>query len=158
MGYVVIARWTACPGEEAAVRALLEQMTEPSAAEPGCRLYQPTSDPKNTAAFTLLEIYDDEAAYQTHLDSEHFKQLAVGKAIPRLCNQRARVLRDHPLTSMPPRLPVGSMLPRSCRQRSSRVMTAQPQAPSRCLDQRRCTWLRAHTLPLAGVRTRALAW
>jgi quinol monooxygenase YgiN len=87
MGFVVIARWTTRPGEEVAVRRILEEMTALSAAEPGCRLYQAAGDPSNARDFTILEIYDDEAAYQAHLESDHFGQLAAGNALPRLANR-----------------------------------------------------------------------
>jgi quinol monooxygenase YgiN len=34
--------------------------------------------------FRLFEIYDDEAAYKAHAESEHFQRLALGEAIPEL--------------------------------------------------------------------------
>jgi quinol monooxygenase YgiN len=96
MALVVIARWTAHPGEEATVKRILEEMTAPSAAEPGCRLYQPAGDPSNARAFTILEIYDDEAAYQAHLDSGHFSQLAAGDALPRLASREREFYQTIP--------------------------------------------------------------
>ncbi len=47
MTYVLIAKWTAKEGEEEAVRAALEQLGEPSRAEPGCLMWQPHTDPEN---------------------------------------------------------------------------------------------------------------
>jgi quinol monooxygenase YgiN len=84
MAYVVVARWTAREGEQEAVRASIERLIQPSRAEPGCRLYEPTFDPQDDKVFVLLEIYDDAAAYGVHSSSQHFQQHAVSDAIPRL--------------------------------------------------------------------------
>ncbi len=84
MAYVVIARWTAQEGREEEVKRALEQLIEPSRAEPGNRCYQPSRDPLNPCVFVLYELYDDEAAYRAHGDSEHFQRLAVQTAIPLL--------------------------------------------------------------------------
>lgn len=84
MAYVVIAKWLGRNGEEESVRAALERLRAPSAAEPGCRFYQPTVDPQDPRLFTLIEIYDDEDAYEAHLASDHFVRFAVDRAIPLL--------------------------------------------------------------------------
>lgn len=84
MGYVVTARWVAKEGEEDAVRAAIEQLIPASRAEPGCRFYQPNRDPENSRVFFFYEIYDDEAAYKAHGESEHFQRLGFGDAVPRL--------------------------------------------------------------------------
>ena len=66
------------------VKRSLEQLIEPSRAEPGNRCYQPSQDPVNPRLFVLYELYDDEAAYRAHGESEHFQRLAVRTAIPLL--------------------------------------------------------------------------
>ncbi len=40
-------------------------------------------DPENPNAFFLYEQYEDEAAYQAHAESEHFKTYAAGEMFPR---------------------------------------------------------------------------
>ena len=82
--YVLIAKWTAKEGEEANVRAALEQLAGPTRAEPGCRMWQPHVDPENPRVFLIYEQYDDPAALEAHAGSEHFKRIAVEDAIPRL--------------------------------------------------------------------------
>jgi quinol monooxygenase YgiN len=82
--YVLIARWTAREGEEGAVRAALEQLREPSNAEPGCLMWQPHTDPDDRRVFLIYEQYVDAAALDAHAASEHFQRIAVGDAIPRL--------------------------------------------------------------------------
>jgi quinol monooxygenase YgiN len=84
VGYVVTAKWTAKKGEAERVLAAIEQLLEPSRAEPGNRFYQPNSDPENPDVFFFYEIYDDEEAYKAHGDSEHFKRFGFDLAIPLL--------------------------------------------------------------------------
>jgi quinol monooxygenase YgiN len=84
MAYVLSAVWTAKPGKEDLVRDVIRQLTPLSRAEPGCRFYQPYSDPAEPRVFRLFEIYDDEAACTAHAESEHFQRLALGQAIPEL--------------------------------------------------------------------------
>ena len=84
MGYVVTAKWTANEGEEDAVLAAIEAMIPLSREESGCSFYQPNRDPENPRVFFFYEIYDDEAAYKAHGESEHFAEHGFGNAIPRL--------------------------------------------------------------------------
>src|SRR3954462_15218798 len=84
MAYVVTAKWTAKDGEEEAVLGCIRQLMGPSRAEPGCQYYQPTRSPDDPRVFFLFEIYDDEAAYKAHGESEHFQPIGAGVAIPRL--------------------------------------------------------------------------
>ena len=82
MAYVVAATWTAKPGSEDVVLQALKELTPPSREEPGCRFYQAYRDPEEPLVFRLFEIYDDEAAYQAHGASEHFKRIGLERAIP----------------------------------------------------------------------------
>ena len=84
MAYVVLAKWTARPGEEDAVAAAIDALIEPSRAEPGNLAYQPHRDPADPCVFLLYEQYADVAAYRAHGESEHFQRYAVQDAIPRL--------------------------------------------------------------------------
>jgi quinol monooxygenase YgiN len=84
MAYVVLATWIAKPGEEEAVAAAIDQLIEPSRAEPGNLMYQAHRNPEDPRVFLLYEQYADEAAYRAHGESEHFKRLGHGDAIPRL--------------------------------------------------------------------------
>jgi quinol monooxygenase YgiN len=84
MAYVVAAKWTAKAGEEARVLRGLEQLVEPSRAEPGCLMYVPHRDVGDPRVFFLYEQYTDEAAYRAHGDSEHFQRYGFGECIPLL--------------------------------------------------------------------------
>lgn len=84
MAVVIIATWTAKAGREHVVREAIEELAPASRAEPGNLLYQPFVDPGTPLTFKFFEVYRDEAALAAHTDSEHFRRLAFGKAIPEL--------------------------------------------------------------------------
>jgi len=84
VAYVVVAKWTAKPGEEEAVAACLARMIEPSRAEPGNLLYEVNRDPERPGVFLLYEQYADAEAYAAHGASPHFQEHAVGDAFDRL--------------------------------------------------------------------------
>ena len=85
MTYVVCATWTAKEGEAAAVEAAIRELATISRRdEPGLLFYQPHRDPENPNVFFFYEQYKDEDAYKAHVESEHFKRLGFGDAIPRL--------------------------------------------------------------------------
>ena len=82
MAYVVRATWTAQPGSEDVVLGVLRELAPVSRAEPGNQQYVAYQDPAHPRVFHLFEVYDDERAYVSHTDSEHFERLARGVAIP----------------------------------------------------------------------------
>jgi quinol monooxygenase YgiN len=90
MAYVVSAKWRAKPGKEDRLKALCEEMTEPSRAEPGNVFYQAQRSIEDPGLFYLYEQYVDEAGYEAHMDSEHFTRLVKGEAIPELLESRER--------------------------------------------------------------------
>jgi quinol monooxygenase YgiN len=87
MGYVVGATWTVQAGHEQTVLDNVKALTRPSRDEPGCQFYQAYIDPQTPNVIHLFEIYDDEAAYQAHGASEHFKELGFEKSIPLLAHR-----------------------------------------------------------------------
>ena len=95
MAHCIAVRWTVREGELDAVLAALGPLVEASRAEPGCLLYQahrsPSPDEPNV--LFLYEQYEDEAAYQAHAESEHFKTYAVGDIFPRT-ESRERALYE----------------------------------------------------------------
>jgi quinol monooxygenase YgiN len=90
MAYVVSAKWRAKPGKEERLKALCEEMTEPSRAEPGNVFYQVQRSIEDPQLFYLYEQYVDEAGYVAHQESEHFTRLVKGEAIPELLEARER--------------------------------------------------------------------
>ena len=83
MAYCLAVKWTIKDGELDAVLAALRPLTDASRQEPGCLLYQAHRDPENHNVIFPYEQYEDEAAYQAHAGSEHFKTYALGEIFPR---------------------------------------------------------------------------
>ena len=82
--YVVTATWVAKEGEHEAVEEILRRIAQASEQEPGCRafkVYRARNEPRR---YLLYELYDDEAAFLAHRETEHFKNHVVGDAVNRL--------------------------------------------------------------------------
>jgi quinol monooxygenase YgiN len=94
MAVVVIATWTAKPGRERVVRDAIEQLAPASRSEPGNLTYQPFVDPAAPSVFKFFEVYRDEAALAAHSESEHFRRLALGTAVPELESRVREVYRS----------------------------------------------------------------
>jgi quinol monooxygenase YgiN len=90
MAYVVCAKWTAKEGKENRLVEIIEEMTEPSRAEPGNLYYQAQRSPDNPRLFFLYEQYADEGGYEAHMASEHFTRLVKEEAIPDILEARER--------------------------------------------------------------------
>ena len=82
--YVVIARWVAREGEEADVERVLKLMAPISRDESGCREFIVLRSTVEPRTYLLYEVYDDQAAWLAHRETEHFKKHVVGDAVPRL--------------------------------------------------------------------------
>lgn len=54
--------------------ALKEQMTTAISVEPGVLTYYAVADKSNPSSITILEIYVDTAAYNSHITTPHFKK------------------------------------------------------------------------------------
>jgi len=77
---IVVATITAKDGNEAIVRAALEQVVPPSRAEAGCLRYDLNGDLGNHANFIMLEAWRDQEALTQHEATPHFQALvkAIG--------------------------------------------------------------------------------
>jgi quinol monooxygenase YgiN len=64
--------------------------------EPGCRAFDVLVDPKDRTRVMLYEVYDDEAAFDAHQATEHFRTYLV-EALPLLqSRERFTFLRVAP--------------------------------------------------------------
>src|SRR5579884_4189095 len=90
MAYVVAAKWRARPGKADRLLEVIEEMTPPSRAEPGCVFYQAQRSEEDPNLFFLYEQYADEAGYEAHQETEHFTRLVKQEAIPELLAARER--------------------------------------------------------------------
>lgn len=81
---VLIATYTVVPGNEDAVEAILRELQPLSRAEPGCVHYQVQRSIEDRSIFVLYEVWADEAAYQAHTETDHFRRLVLEGAVPLL--------------------------------------------------------------------------
>jgi quinol monooxygenase YgiN len=73
------------------IDAFMHKLNENAAAarkEPGCRQFDVLVDPEDRGRVMLYEVYDDEAAFEAHQQTAHFKKY-LAEAIP-LLQARAR--------------------------------------------------------------------
>ena len=80
-GFAVIVEFRLKPGMRPAFRRLIDANARASArTEEGCRRFD-VLEPENQADSVLLyEIYDDRAAFQAHLASDHYRSFAEASA------------------------------------------------------------------------------
>jgi quinol monooxygenase YgiN len=86
-GLIVTAFWEARPDEVDAVQAIVRQFLPQAQREPGVKafqIHQSTSEPNK---FFFYEVFKDEAAFADHQQTEHFKTLIVGQAVPKLAKR-----------------------------------------------------------------------
>jgi autoinducer 2-degrading protein len=88
---VLVARWVAREGEEAAVAQAAASLVRAAREEPGCLLLEAHRDPEDPRVFLFYEHYTDEAALAAHAETEHFRRFALEGALPRL-ESRERAL------------------------------------------------------------------
>jgi quinol monooxygenase YgiN len=92
MTVVLAVTWVAREGESDAVAELLRRMAPLSRAEPGCLQYDAHRDRDEPNTFFLFERYADQEAFDAHSASEHFRELVLGEAVPRLASRQRTVL------------------------------------------------------------------
>jgi quinol monooxygenase YgiN len=84
MAFVCSATWIAKDGSASIVDEALRHLSPASRTEAGNIYYQSYRDPAEPNTFRIFEVYTDEAAFKAHAEYDHFKQWALGQAIPAL--------------------------------------------------------------------------
>ena len=69
----VIARIKARPEKIDEMRAMLAGLVGPTRAEPGCVRYELLHNLTDPADFTFVEEWRDDAALESHFNTEHIK-------------------------------------------------------------------------------------
>ena len=83
-GLIVTAFWEAKPEDVDFLLGVIGKFLPQAQGEPGClafRIHQSLAEPHK---FFFYEVFRDEAAFAAHSQSEHFKALILGEAVPRL--------------------------------------------------------------------------
>ena len=94
MACVLAVNWTAKPGNETEVREILEALGAKSRREPGALAYTTHVDPDDPRELFIYEKYRDEAAFEAHQQSPHFRHYVLERAIPLLKSRVRRQLVD----------------------------------------------------------------
>ncbi|MEM9129304.1 MAG: putative quinol monooxygenase [Pseudomonadota bacterium] len=75
MSFAVLVRFQVKPDHMSTFLQLIRENSETSLAEePGCSRFDVLTDPDRPNQVFLYEIYNDRAAFDLHLTSDHFKQ------------------------------------------------------------------------------------
>ncbi|HEY3763935.1 MAG TPA: putative quinol monooxygenase [Gaiellales bacterium] len=105
---VVIARYRAEPGKGDRVAAILARHVPPTRAEPGCLRFVANRSVDDGDRFVLYEQYADEAAFQAHRESAHFRENVELGIVPLLAErtwERYAPVEPPVTPSRPPRAP-----------------------------------------------------
>lgn len=70
----IIVQIQAKPDSVEALLEALAENAEHSNQEPGCRKWEYSRHLEDPLRFAIYEIYEDEAAIEAHIGSEHFKR------------------------------------------------------------------------------------
>jgi quinol monooxygenase YgiN len=68
----------------------LDENAKAARTEPGCRQFDVLVDPKDRTRIMLYEIYNDEAAFEAHQQTPHFKKY-LAEAVPMLASRERSV-------------------------------------------------------------------
>ena len=79
--------WEAKEEEAETIADVLRRMAEAVKAEPGTLMFWPHRSKENDRVFFLYELYTDDAAFAAHQQTEWFKTLVLGQALPRLARR-----------------------------------------------------------------------
>ena len=88
-GFVVAINIEAKDSEADAVANILERLVAPTMAEPGTKLFLPYRSPNEPSSFFVFELYENEAGWGAHQDTQHFKD-AIKELLPRV-SRRERI-------------------------------------------------------------------
>ena len=86
-GLVVTAFWEAKPEEVDTLKGIIRKFLPQAQREPGVSAFQIHQSLTEPTKFFFYEVFNDEAAFAEHQQSEHFKTLIVGDAVPRLAKR-----------------------------------------------------------------------
>jgi quinol monooxygenase YgiN len=90
---IVTALWEVNSGEEGTVAALLKDFLPQAQREPGVKEFQIHQNVAKPREFFFYEVFAGEAAFADHQQTDHFKNIIVGQAIPKLARRERQQFR-----------------------------------------------------------------
>jgi quinol monooxygenase YgiN len=90
---VVTAFWEVNSGEEGTVAELLKDFLPQAQREPGVKEFQIHQNVAKPREFFFYEVFAGEAAFAEHQQTDHFKNIILGQAIPKLAKRERSQFR-----------------------------------------------------------------
>ena len=90
---VVTAFWEVNSGEESTVAELLKDFLPQAQREPGVKAFQIHQNVARPREFFFYEVFAGEAAFAEHQQTDHFKNIIVGQAIPKIARRERSQFR-----------------------------------------------------------------
>jgi quinol monooxygenase YgiN len=90
---IVTAFWETKAGEETAVAEILKSFLPKAQQEAGVKqfaIHQSTAKPQQ---FFFYEVFKDDGGFADHQQTEHFKTLIQGQALPKLAKREREQFR-----------------------------------------------------------------
>jgi quinol monooxygenase YgiN len=84
---VFTVTWDVRAGEEEAAADIIARFAPEARKEPGLELLTVNRSKTNPSHFLFYEVFSDEAAFETHQKTPHFKKLILEEALPRLAHR-----------------------------------------------------------------------
>ena len=88
----VLATYRVAEGNGERVAELLTEYIALTRAEPGCVTFNAHRSLEDPAVFVLYEQYEDQAAFDAHVASEHFNGLGVEHIRPLLADRTVAMM------------------------------------------------------------------
>ena len=86
-GLIVTAFWEAKAGEADSLVDIIRKFLPQAQREPGVKAFQIHQSLTEPEKFFFYEVFRDEAAFADHQQTEHFKTLIAGQALPKLAKR-----------------------------------------------------------------------
>lgn len=90
---IVTAFWEVNSGEEGAIAALLKDFLPQAQREPGVKEFQIHQNLAKPGEFFFYEVFAGEAAFAEHQQTDHFRNIILGQAIPKLAKRERSQFR-----------------------------------------------------------------
>ncbi|HKV16657.1 MAG TPA: antibiotic biosynthesis monooxygenase family protein [Reyranella sp.] len=84
---VFTVSWEAKPSEIDALTEIVRRFLPLAEREPGLRVVRTHQSVTDPAKFFFYEIFEDEAAFAAHQQTEHYKTLIMEQAVPKLAKR-----------------------------------------------------------------------
>lgn len=91
---VLTATYTVDPHEMEGVLADLQEMVlRVHAQEPGCTMYQVHQSVEDPRKILLYEVYQDQQSFDAHVATGHFREIVLGRIVPKLLHRERQLWR-----------------------------------------------------------------